>query len=305
MNYLKGLVVFILMWFASASVAETSVVIVQGLAGEEYYQRHFDEQVEKIQQASSKLVAADKLTIFNDEATGADILSKLQEIIKSGDSDDLLLLYLIGHGSYDGRDYKFNIAGIDITGTQLFDLFLNSVPSIALINTSSSSGALLKLFEEAEHSSNVHLITATKSGAERTATRFGRHLADALVDSEADINKNQSISLQEAFDYAQRETQVFFDSEGLLATENSRLQMANSVQASQIRLVNLANRPVLAANSEITALYAQRDELDRQIDSLRLRRISMSEEDYLNQFQTLMVQLSILQSQIDAEVPTQ
>ena len=303
---INALIALSVLCISTAVVAETSVVVVQGLAGEEYYQRHFDEQVEKIKNASSKLVKDDQIVTFNADATKQEILTDINRIINAADSDDLLALYLIGHGSYDGRDYKFNISGADITGTELFEILSQAPNSTVLINTSSSSGALLKLFKEQDNNSKVHLITATKSGAERTATRFGRHLADALTQNEADINKNQSISLQEAFDYSVRQTQDFYDTEGLLATENARLQMANnSTQAGQLRLANLAERPAAAVSSELASLYQQRDELDRQIDTLRLRRINISEDDYLQQFQTLMINLSLLQGQIDEEAVTQ
>ncbi len=284
------------------AAAETSVVIVQGLAGEDYYQRHFDEQVEKITNASNKLTGDDNIVVFSADSSKEQILADIERMTSNAGSDDLIVLYLIGHGSYDGRDYKFNIIGSDITGNELLELFSQAPNATVLINTSSSSGSLLKIFEEQNENAKVHLITATKSGAERTATRFGRHLADALIESEADVNKNQSISLQEAFDYTVRQTQDFYDTEGLLATENARLQMANdNAQASQIRLANLAERPAAPASSELVSLYHQRDELDRQIDTLRLKRINMTEENYFQQFQTLMIELSLLQGQIDEE----
>lgn len=281
--------------------AKTSVVIVQGLAGEDYYQRHFDEQVEKIQTASSNLVDKEDIQFFGVTENKESILPALQTLVETASSDDLILLYLIGHGSYDGRDYKFNIAGADISGTDITALFSseNLSATAVLINTSSSSGALLKPIAE----TGLHLITATKSGAERTATRFGRHFADGLLEAEADINKNESISLQEAFDYAERETQAFYDEEGLLATENPRMQMAtDSSNAGKIRLASLQAALSVPVSSEVAGLFSERDELDRQIDTLRLRRINMTDDEYLQRFQDLMIKLSILQTQIDSEM---
>lgn len=297
---------FLLSLLTSFAWAKTSVVIVQGLAGEDYYQRHFDEQAAKISEASTKFVGEKSVYIFPDDANKETILPELSDVISAASKDDLLIVYLVGHGSFDGRDYKFNISGVDISGGELLELLAKSSASIVLVNTSSSSGALLKSFKEASDTSNIHLVTATKSGAERTATRFGRHLADGLLSSAADINKNQSISLQEAFDYAVEGTQGFYDEEGLLATENARLQMGSAeVDPKQIRLTSLVERPNSSLSNELTALYQQRDELDRQIDTLRLRRINMTEQAYLEQFQGLMVELAILQTQIDEEVDTQ
>ena len=160
-------------------------------------------------------------------------------------------------------------------------------------------------FKEQQANSKLIVVTATKSGAERTATRFGRHLAEALIAPQADVNKNKSISLQEAYDFAVRETQGFFETEGLLATENSRLRIfAGSAQPAQIRIANLTEQAAINSN-ELTALYQKRDELDRQIDTLRLRRINMGEEEYLEQFQLLMIELSLLQGEIEEEADSQ
>lgn len=306
MKLISTMIVFLSCAIAvSQAQAKTSVVIVQGLAGEDYYQRHFDEQAEKIATASAALTEEGDTHIFghadHKEASKEIVMPILQSLVESSEDDDLILVYLIGHGSYDGRDYKFNIAGADITGLDIVETFSQESlrAAVVLINTTSSSGALLKPLAE----TNIHLLSATKSGAERTATRFGRHFADGFLEAEADINKNKSLSLQEAFNYAVRETQAFYDDEGLLATENPRLQMAkNKVAADQIKLANLESRPSVPAGSEEAGLYAQRDELDRQIDTLRLRRINLTDEEYAQRFQDLMIQLAILQSEIESDV---
>jgi len=283
--------------------ADTRMFVIQGLAGEDYYQRHFDEQVEQLLEVSEKLQSDQPLELFRvEQAQKADILAALDKAIADLDPEDQLVIYLIGHGSYNGRDYKFNIPGTDLSGADLLaSLTSESISgqeeqNIILISTSSSSGALLELFDE----SAVHLVTATKSGAERTATRFGRHFVEGLSSGEADLNKNQTISLQEAFDFAVRETESFFDSQGLLATEHARLQVAQNRALSPdlIRLANLIEQKE-TSDPVLIELYSQRDELDGQIDGLRLRRTSMTEEDYLAQFQSLMIELSVLQFEID------
>ena len=309
---LSALSLGVLLTLTSALEAETQVVIIQGLAGEDYYQRHFDEQVEKISEASSKLVSGDNLLVLSGEAATRDqTLSSLQSITPNLTADDQLLVYLIGHGSFDGRDYKFNLSGADLTGAEILEALSQSSANNVLINTTSSSGALLEPFE----GSNVHLIAATKSGAERTATRFGRHFADALLvvevegisdaTSSADLDKNQAVSLKEAFDFAVRETADFYESEGLLATENARIQMVTEgdadTLANSIKLANLIEQPDTESNPVLALLLAERDAIDRDIDTLRLRRIGMTEQDYLNRFQSLMIELAQIQFQIDKE----
>ena len=147
-NLVSCLTIMASLVFSTLASAKTTIVAIQGLAGEEYYQRHFDEQIEKIKSASSKLTDDQNLVIFTPDSQKKSILPSLNEVTQSLGSDDLFVIYLVGHGSFDGRDYKFNISGPDITGTELIDLFAQTSSSVVLVNTSSSSGALLKLFEE-------------------------------------------------------------------------------------------------------------------------------------------------------------
>jgi hypothetical protein len=59
---------------------------------------------------------------------------------------------------------------------------------------------------------------------ERHATRFGSYFAAALDDPTADIDKNQIISAAEAFSFAERQVDDYFERNGQLATEHPRLE---------------------------------------------------------------------------------
>ena len=109
---------------------------------------------------------------------------------------DALVLMLIGHGSYDGVEYKFNIPGPDITGTELAAL-LDRIPATRqlVVNMTSSSGGSI----ESLRRPNRVVITATKTGTEKNATVFARYWAEALRDPAADSDKNEVVSALEAF----------------------------------------------------------------------------------------------------------
>src|SRR5260370_8444147 len=70
---------------------------------------------------------------------------------------------------------------------------------------------------------NRAVITATKSGSEKNATVFARYWVEALRDSSADTDKNESISALEAFLYAEQKTSQFFESQKRIATEHPTL----------------------------------------------------------------------------------
>ena len=280
---------------ASDLSAKNYVGVLQGIAGENFYQGQFDEQVKVIEASSNRLGSNTELTLLTGEAaTRESALEWFSEMASSVSSSDRVLFYYIGHGTYDGKDYKFNLQGPDLTGEELKQAFADLDAELKLlVNTSSASGALLELFEE-EPSTVV--ITATRSGRQRIATRFGRFFVKGLEEESADLDKNGTISAKESYDYAERETADFYESEGLIATEHSVLQ---GEHANLVSLSSLADKPAIDPDSELAALYRERDEIDLEVERLRIRRIGMSDEDYRREFQALVIQLSVLQAGID------
>ncbi len=65
------------------------------------------------------------------------------------------------------------------------------------------------------------MIAATKTGTEKNATVFARYWVEALEDPTADVDKSESISAMEAFQYADRKTAAFYESQKRLATEHA------------------------------------------------------------------------------------
>lgn len=281
--------------FSGCLLADTHVLILQGLAGEEYYQRQFDEQIDTIQTAADNLPGtAFVTTLAGEEATRDAATQWFARVAETASDEDRVLFYYIGHGSFDDVGYKFNLPGPDLTDEDLKSLMDQiSVELKLVVNTSSSSGALLELFEE---DAETILLTATKSGRERNATRFGRFFVEALAEESADLDKNQTISAKEAFQFAERQTQDYYESEGLIATEHAVLQ---GEHANLMVLASLRNIGNTAPSGALAGLYEQRDQIDLEIDRLRMRRIGMSGDDYRQEFQSLMIRLSMLQAQID------
>ena len=290
-----GMVICICSMLSENLLATTYTAIVQGLAGEDYYQTQFDERVAAIQGASESSSSDAEVELFTgDQATKENLLAWFQRLADQSTDKDRITLFYVGHGSYDGSGYKFNLPGPDLTGVEFKEAMSAVSAELKLIvNTSSSSGALLEAFEDAP---NTVLLSATKSGRERNAPRFGRFLVKALADDSADLDKNESISAKEAFDYAQSQTEDFYTSEGLIATEHAVLQ---GDHANLITIARLSDRSARADNPELAERYSQRDQIDLEIERLRIRRIGMSDEAYRSEFQPLLIRLSLLQAEID------
>ena len=115
------------------------------------------------------------------------------------------MLILIGHGSFDGVEYKFNLVGPDISAEELARL-CDRVPAKRqlIVNTTSASGGAVPALERPGRA----VVAATKSGTEKNATVFCRYWVEALHDPEADVDKNEAISALEAFQYADARPQL-------------------------------------------------------------------------------------------------
>ncbi len=88
-------------------------------------------------------------------------------------------MFLIGHGTFDGKVAKFNLPGPDMTPAD-FEPLLKSLKSkhVVFVNTSSASGPFVEALCGARAARSS---TATRTGAERFATLFGGYFVDALA----------------------------------------------------------------------------------------------------------------------------
>lgn len=279
----------------SAARAAVYVTIVQGLGGQDTYDRKFTEQREKLEQASTTLTDADKIAVFSgNEATRDNLLAHFTTLADRMTADDRAAIYLIGHGSYDGEQYKFNIPGPDITDKDLGEV-LASLPgeNHFLADTSSASGAILEALADDEHI----VLTATRNGNEKNATEFGAYFVQALTSSDADANKNDIVSIQEAFDFAERGVANFFESQGKLATEHPQIRGDGTASFSLARLNVDA---ITDEDPRINTLLSRRQELDAEIETLQLNRDDYSNAEYLQKLQALVLESAEVGEQIDA-----
>ena len=278
----------------AAALGTIHVVIVEGLGGEPRYAGQFAEQVTAVQNASESLTETSRIRVFRSDGASRDaVLAHFQSLGAMLSADDQLIVYLIGHGSYDEHLYKFNIAGPDLSDADLVAAFAALPDTIqVLINTSSASGAAAENLQAAHRV----VISATRSGVERHATRFGAYFAAALDDPSADVDKNQVITALEAFDFAARRVADYFDSNGQLATEHPRL---DGERAERINLARLGATRTEIDDSELRELISKRDEIAAQIDTLRLSRDKMPPGQYQQQLLESMLDLALAEEAIE------
>lgn len=276
------------------SAAQLNVVVIEGLGGEERYAEDFALQVDQAERAAATMTDQERIAVFRAaEVSRERILDHFESLGSTLGDGDRLAVYLIGHGSYDDHEYKFNIAGPDLTGADLAGMLDGvAVSDQVIVNTSSASGAVLDSLE----SDGRIVIVATRSGVERHATRFGAYFAGALDDPGADLDKDRVITAQEAFDFAARQVTDFFENNGQLATEHARM---SGEHASRFGLSRLEPRRPDVDDPELNEMIAVRDALAARIDELRQDRGDMNAEDYRSQLLEHMLELALLEEEIE------
>ena len=294
LNYFRKSIGVLLIVVPAAALSEMHVVVIEGLSGEPRYAEQFGEQVAAIESAAKSLTGDSQIRVFRADEVSRDAILQYFENLKTGSSgSDQVALYLIGHGSYDDHEYKFNIEGPDLTGEDIAGM-LDSLPSTSqlLVNTSSASGAMADLAQD----DNRMLIHGTRSGVERHATRFGNYFAAALTDPTADIDKNQIVSAAEAFSFAERQVDDYFERNGQLATEHPRME---GDRADRFGVARLGSVRPSTDDTVLTELIAERDALNARIESLRLDQENMTLADYRSELLRNMVELAETEEAIE------
>jgi hypothetical protein len=291
---------------------QASVIIVAGAPGEKEYQEVFERCALLWREAAIKGGA--KPTVIgigtNTAASDLDLLQKTLEAEPKTSPDELWLV-LIGHGTFDGRDARFNLRGPDFTATELGVWLQPFGRAMAIINTASSSGS----FIPALSATNRVVVAATKSGFEQNYTRFGRFLSEAIADPRADLDRDGQTSLLEAFLRASFDTSEFYRKEGRIATEHPLLDdngdtlgtppdwfrgvraikkakdgaLSDGLRARQMHLVR--GGPDLALSPDVRA---RRDAIEMRINLLRDQKSQFPEDEYYQRLEKLMLELAAL-----------
>ena len=281
---------------AHPAFAATYLLTVAGLGGEPDYEQRFTmlaTETDKILRTGGQ---TDRVveTLKGADATRAKLEAVLGKIAGQAKPQDAFVLMMIGHGTFDGTEYKFNLPGPDISAPELAVL-LNRIQAgrqLVVDMTSSSGGAVNVLKKD-----NRTVITATKSGMEKNATVFARYWVEALRDPAADIDKNETISALEAFQYAEKKTSQFYSEQKRLATEHP--QVDDQQHAAAFPLLKFGAAYAAVADPAKRELIAKKEDIENKIDALKYQKSLMAPEDYKRQITTLLVELAKAQEAID------
>ncbi|MBC8127019.1 MAG: hypothetical protein H8M99_07735 [Gloeobacteraceae cyanobacterium ES-bin-144] len=309
---MKIITTFILLLSVMHLMAQDSrsMLIVVSAPGDPTYETEFARQAASWQSLAAKAHMGVQTIGIGKESTDGDLLAlkkSFNALPKTG--GDLWLVW-IGHGSYDGRSANFNLRGQDIDSTLMRELLKPFKRRLIIFNLFSASAPFL-----AETSGKDRLvISSTRSNGERNYSRFGEKLADAITSSDADLDLDGSLSLLEVFLHASSETRAFYENEqrvlqehaviddngdglgtsadsfkGLRAETKSEDEAApDGATAREIHLLSHAT------NALTPQAIDERAKLESSIDSLRVRKPELTENDYYRKLEILMLKMAKL-----------
>jgi hypothetical protein len=290
------------------------LLLVVGIAGTPEHGESFRKWGATLVEASERLgVAPERLVYLVDEpgegdkrvsgrATKEEVTKALQSFAKQAGPDDLVFVMLIGHGTFSNKEAKFALVGPDMTAGD-FNALVGKLPTkqVVFVNTSSSSGP----FVETLSAPGRTIVTATRNGAEQYAPLFAGPFVDALTSEKADADKNRRISVLEAFEYARAEVARSYEREGLLAVEHALLDDNGDKEGTQapsattkdgrmasVLTLGSIDGAVTPSDPKVAALLAERREMERRMENLRLLKESMEPERYASELEKLALEIA-------------
>lgn len=294
----------------AAARAATFYVTVAGLGGEPDYEQRFTANALDLDKIYRAAPNSHVVTLTGKDSTKAKLSAALADVARQAKADDDFVLTLIGHGSFDGLEYKLNLVGPDISAAELAGLCdrISAKRQLIVDTTSGSGGAVAELRRPGRG-----VIVATKSGTEKNATVFARYWVEALQDPTADTDKSDSVSALEAFVYADRKTAAFYTTQKRLATEHPEFEDTGKGEAvrapeaggregallSSITVVRIGAAQAAMNDPAKRDLMAKKEELEQKVDALKYQKAAMEPGEYKKSLTETLVELAKVQQELD------
>jgi hypothetical protein len=297
----------------TAHAAERYAVIISGASGGEKYaaqQQHWRADLASALKTTFNFPDANLVVLAEDStgtsaATAENVRRLFTDLKRRVTKDDTLLVVLIGHGTFDGVDAKFNLAGPDLTAREWKSLLSAVAGQLVLVNTTEAS---FPFVEELSQRGRV-VITATDSAAQRFSTVFPEYFVKAFADPSVDFDKNGRVSVWEAFAAASAAVRRHYEERGQLTTERPLLdddgdrvgrEAETPGQDGQLaRTIYLdAGAPRPTGDAELATLERQRRDIEARIEALKVRKPLLNDDEYNATLEKLLIELARVAQQI-------
>ena len=233
-------------------------------------------------------------------------LTKLAQDMKR---EDVALIVLFGHSTFDGVDAKFNLVGPDLEATE-WERLVNALPGrVVFVNTTAASAPFMKRLA----SNGRVVITATDNPAQRYQTVFPEFFSQAFEAAEVDLDKDSRVSIWEAFAYASAQVKQYYRQRGQLSVERPVLDDTgdgvgkesgesgpDGSIASRTFLDN-SDDPGAGTGPALSELINRRNALEADFDDLKRKRTFMPAGDYEKQRDQLLIEIARISHEIRLE----
>ena len=275
-------------------------VIINGPGGEATYTKQFEEWTAQLKSLLSDRYGFDAKNITVPHATAEEVKSVFGTLKTQLDANNVLFVFLIGHGSFDGKESKFNLIGPDLSASE-YNALLSALPTkrVVVFNMSSASGEFIKSLA----AKGRIVVTATRNGQETNATRFTGFFIAALTATDADTDQDGHTSVLEAFVYANRLTADFYKRAGRLASEHAliddngdgvgheKVEAGEGLLARATYLDSLSVDEA-AATAATGRLMKERARLEGEIEQHIARKGNIPEAEYEATLERLFIELA-------------
>ena len=304
-----------------ASGDDYYTLIVVGASGEPSYAKTYDGWRQTLVEVlrSQEGFRDDHLIVLSEtpgpgvgRASEEGVTQAIQYLRARMTASSVVMLVLVGHGTFDGIDAKFNIVGPDLEAAR-WDALLDTLPGRSVVvNTTAASGPFVRRLSQAGRV----VITATESAVQRYDTVFPGFFVNAFAEPVADTDKNGRVSVWEAFEFTSGAVLRWYQEQGRLATERPILDDTGDGVGREIDQRGddgaLAARLYVGAgisesesgDPSLTPLIATREALQRSVAELKSRKSAMDAKAYAAELEQLLVNLARVSRQIREVVRT-
>lgn len=242
-------------------------------------------------------------------ATRDNVRATLSKLAQDMKREDVAMIVLFGHSTFDGVDAKFNLVGPDLEATE-WERLVNALPGrVVFVNTTAASAPFMKRLA----SNGRVVITATDNPAQRYQTVFPEFFSRAFEASEVDLDKDNRVSIWEAFAYASAQVKQYYRQRGQLSVERPVLDDTgdgvgkesgesgpDGSIASRTFLDN-SDDPGAGTGPALSELINRRNSLEADFDDLKRKRTFMPAGDYEKQRDQLLIEISRISHEIRLE----
>jgi hypothetical protein len=296
-----------------AVAQERYAVLVSGVAGGEKYATQQQKWRTELAAflatnfafSDANVVVLEENSDGSSKSTAENVQRLFGDLRRRVTRDDTVFVVLVGHGTYDGIDAKFNLVGPDLSAAEWKGL-LDALPSrLVVVNTTESSFPFL---EQLSRAGRV-IITATDSAQQRFATVFPEYFIRSLADFSSDLDKNGRVSIWEAFATASAGVKQHYEQRGQLPTERPLLDdngdgVGREAEApgddgavARALYFNAEPQPG-SGDPERVALERRRLALEKEIEGLKSRRSTMTDQEYQAELERIFIELAKIAQEI-------